>query len=184
MIDLVSDLLDVARIESGKFVYTVASIDVADLFSEMQTLYPQKSQEKQIYFPLDIPQKGQWFISGDMAKLRIVFQNLLDNAFKFTPAQGTVSFSFAPKEQGIEFTISDSGISTSKEEIPHLFTKFFRARNAVAMDTRGTGLGLYIAFSLVHTHNGTVAVDSELGRGTTFTIVLPKATGSPSTTPL
>lgn len=173
MIGLVSDLLDVARIESGKLAYNVKPIDLGTFLVSIQNLYLKVSQEKNVSLSMAIPSTGQFFVQADDLRLRMVFQNLIDNAFKFTPSGGNISLTYEKKGEMMEFKIRDSGIGIAKEEIPRLFSKFFRARNAIAMDTRGTGLGLYIASSIIKTHGGTITVNSEVGKGTMFTFTIP-----------
>jgi len=166
-------LLDVARIESGKFAYTIKAIDMSAFLADRQHLYIAKSQEKNVALSITIPLAGQCVVYADELRLHMVFQNLIDNAFKFTPSGGTITLTLRQNGALIEFSISDSGIGISKEEVPHLFTKFFRARNAMSMDTRGTGLGLYIAANIIKTHGGSISVNSELGKGTIFTFTVP-----------
>lgn len=175
MIDLVSDLLDVARIESGKLDYVFTALDLATFLPDIQQLFLQKSQERNVTLDLPIPRPSEYVLRADEVRLRMVFQNLIDNAFKFTPAGGKISLVFSRKDDMLECRISDTGIGISTEELPRLFTKFFRARNAVMMDTRGTGLGLYITASIIRTHGGTIGVESAIGRGTTFYFTLPIA---------
>ncbi|MFZ1735390.1 MAG: ATP-binding protein [Candidatus Moraniibacteriota bacterium] len=106
---------------------------------------------------------------------RIVFQNLLTNAVKYTPPGGTISISVAMNQDGKIFTISvaDTGYGIPKEDWPRIFTKLFRASNICEKETDGTGLGLYIIKSIIEHSDGTVAFKSEEGKGTTFTITLP-----------
>lgn len=175
MIGLVSDLLDVARIESGKFAYVFEPIDVSNFFAEMENLFSQKTKERQISFRIQIPPKGVLYMKGDASRLRMVFQNLLDNAFKFTRPGGVVALQADQKDDMIEFTVTDSGIGIAQDEIPKLFNKFYRAHNAVAMDVRGTGLGLYIVASIIQGHGGKIWVQSQEGKGTTFHFIIPVA---------
>lgn len=175
MVDLVSDLLDVARIESGKMDYTFKPLDLGTFLPDIRNMFTQKARERRINFSFPVPLAGQYFVLADELRVRMVFQNLLDNAFKFTPSGGKVALLFQPKGELVEFKVMDSGIGIAKEEIPRLFSKFFRARNALAMDTRGTGLGLYIVFNIIKIHNGVISVQSEIGKGTTFTFTLPLA---------
>lgn len=174
MINLVSDLLDVARIESGKLDFVFQPIDLFEILTEIKNFYTSKAQEKQITFDVQIPEKDTVTINGDAVRLRMVFQNLIDNGFKFTPAGGRITLGFEVKDDMVEFRLSDTGIGISKKEIPRLFTKFFRGRNVLALDTRGTGLGLYISSSIVHNHQGKIWVESEEGKGSTFFFTIPK----------
>lgn len=173
MIHLVSDLLDVARIESGRVVYDFEPIELRSFLMFLQDLYRERSEEKHVSLTIDLPEEHPVMIKGDEIRMKMIFQNLLDNAFKFTREGGSIRVSWQPKGKMIEFKIEDTGIGITKEELPRLFSKFFRAKNAMLMDTSGTGLGLYIVSSIVHTHGGNIWVESQEGKGTTFFFTLP-----------
>jgi signal transduction histidine kinase len=121
---------------------------------------------------------GDSAIMADEVQLEQVFTNLVSNAIKFTPRGGGIVVSCSLEsmtdgEPGINVHVRDTGVGIPEEEIPHLFTRFFRASNATSAAVPGSGLGLAIAYDIVKAHRGDVAVSSELGRGTTITVKLP-----------
>jgi len=174
MIHLVSDLLNTAKIESGKFFYNLTEIDLYTFLTEVKNLYTKKVQDKHISFDVQIPEAGNIFLRGDKDKLEMVFQNLTDNAFNYTPAGGSVSLSYKISDDGvITFEIKDTGIGIEKEEIPNLFAKFFRGKQAMKTTTDGTGLGLYLASKILQAHDGKIWLESEPGNGTSVFFTLP-----------
>jgi two-component system, OmpR family, phosphate regulon sensor histidine kinase PhoR len=113
-------------------------------------------------------------VLGDASRLVQVFSNLVSNAIKYTP-KGEVGISAVAISAGVEVVVHDSGIGLTQEEQGQLFTKFFRGRNQVVADSSGTGLGLVIAKAIVEKHGGTIDVESQLGEGTRFRVILPVA---------
>lgn len=107
--------------------------------------------------------------------MKQIFINLINNAIVYTPAGGVVSVELAEDKYNAYIKVSDTGIGISKEEIPRIFERFYRVDKARSRNTGGTGLGLSIVKHLVEAHQGTITVDSEVGEGTTFTVVLPKS---------
>jgi signal transduction histidine kinase len=117
---------------------------------------------------------------GDGDRLAQVFTNLVDNALKFTPANGHVTLSAKKVGEQAELSVADTGIGVAPEALPHLFDRFYqadssRARHAAADMRRGAGLGLAIVKEIIQAHGGTIGVRSQVGSGTTFTIHLPLA---------
>ena len=117
-------------------------------------------------------------IVADEVQLEQVFTNLVSNAIKFTPSGGRIVVScridaMTDGEPGVNVHVRDTGVGIPGEEIPHLFTRFFRASNATSTAVPGSGLGLAIAYDIVKAHRGYLAVSSELGAGTTITVQLP-----------
>jgi two-component system, OmpR family, phosphate regulon sensor histidine kinase PhoR len=112
-------------------------------------------------------------VDGDAGQLERAVINLLFNAVKFTPADGQVTVTTAAEGESAVITVSDTGIGIPETDQPGLFSRFFRASNAVDKRIPGTGLGLAIVSTIVDNHGGTVAVESQEGAGTTFTIRLP-----------
>jgi len=105
---------------------------------------------------------------------RIILQNLLSNAVKYTPQGGRVSLEMRMENGTLAITVSDTGIGIPKEQQGHMYEKFFRGDNVRATDTTGTGLGLYIVKSLLDTAGGTIRFESEEGKGSVFTVTVPK----------
>ncbi|MDM5156761.1 ATP-binding protein [Bacillus sp. DX1.1] len=169
---LIEDLLDLSKIEQQGFKLNMGTVEVKGLLEEIQMVLENKSQDKEIYLHIDVPRNVS--VIGDPSRLKQIFINLINNAILYTPAGGTVSVQLLQDENSAYIKVSDTGIGISKEEIPRIFERFYRVDKARSRNTGGTGLGLSIVKHLVEAHQGTITVDSEVGEGTTFTVVLPK----------
>ncbi len=174
MVELVNALLNVSRIELGTFAVQPEPTDVVELARDVLNELKPKISEKKLFieekFSEHLPK-----VLVDPKLTRIVFQNLLTNAVKYTPEEGKISVSIALGEDGKMFTISvsDTGYGIPAEDRPRIFTKLFRASNIREKETDGTGLGLYIVKSIAEHSGGTVTFTSKEGKGTTFTLMLP-----------
>jgi two-component system sensor histidine kinase CiaH len=113
---------------------------------------------------------------GDESRIKQLAVILLDNAVKFTPSGGCISFTLGSSKAGIVMTVSDTGIGIDKVDIGKIFQRFYRADKARSNEAGGTGLGLSIASWIVKEHHGTINVESEHGKGSTFKIALPHDT--------
>lgn len=177
LINLVNDMLNVSRIESGKIEINPEAIDLVSLAKDIiDELYFSKSEEKSIQFK--VLEKPIPKVFADPEKLRQVFLNLVGNSLKFTPSGGKITFDFFTDGKVVETSVSDSGVGISKEDINKLFNKFSRLDNSytAAATSGGTGLGLYISKNLVELMHGKIWVNSEgLNKGATFTVSLPVA---------
>lgn len=173
-IDLINDMLNVARIEGGRFGFAFKEQSVAPLVIKLVGELQNHAAERNVTLTLEGADES---IVGylDADKLSIAISNVVDNAIKYTPSGGTVTVGMHKEGEGVVITVHDTGIGISKDDQERLFTKFFRAPNAVLMQTSGTGLGLYLVKNIVEKHKGTVTIDSKEGQGTTFIIMLPLA---------
>lgn len=169
---LVEDLLTVGKLESGLFNLHPVFIDLNKVIMETVMTVTHLAQSKSINLDVDLFQKIPPFMA-DVHGLQQILINLLSNAIKFTPSGGIVLLQVYPVVEGIVFKISDNGIGIPQGDIPHLFERFFRAKNAVSHQISGSGVGLFIIKSLVEKMDGKVSVTSELNKGTTFEIFLP-----------
>lgn len=171
LISLVHDLLDVSRIEEKRIRYEFKKGDLIavakDVLKDFYRLAEIKNIKLFFSAPNNVPQ-----IKFDDEKIRMVFQNLLDNAVKYTPEGGKISLSFEKTSKEVMFSVKDSGMGIPKDQIGNLFKKFFRARNVVGQ-TEGTGLGLFIVESIIDAHKGKIWAESEEGKGTVFYVTLP-----------
>lgn len=172
MIKLVNDLLDVTRIEHGKFVYKFEANDFNQLLDTLIKSSELTAQEHNIEVRLEKHEEVPLF-AFDMDKLSIALQNLVDNALKYTLPGGRVTIATKQRGNYLEVKVSDTGVGIPKEELPKIFSKFFRATNAVHLQTEGSGLGLVIAKSIIVRHGGQIDVDSIEGKGSTFTFTVP-----------
>jgi len=173
---LVQDLLDVSRIESGRLRLEMGRIVPEEIVSEAVQAFEQeiaaKHQTLQVVLPPSLPA-----VNGDRGRLIQVLTNLVSNANKYTPEQGTITVSadlWSDKGQDyVRWSVKDNGIGMKPDELSRLFTKYFRASNAAVRSVQGTGLGLVITRSIVEMHGGQVMVESEHQQGSTFSFAIP-----------
>ncbi|WJQ80857.1 ATP-binding protein [Brevibacillus brevis] len=169
---LINDFLDLQRMESGRQSYELENVAVDQVIQDIFGIYQVQSPLHR--FELDL-QTEQTVVYGDQAKLRQVFVNLISNAVKYSPHGGQVRVSCRQDGNRLLVEVQDEGLGIPSEAIPHLFTKFYRVDNSDRRAIGGTGLGLAIVREIVHMHHGEVAVMSESGKGSTFTVTLPLA---------
>lgn len=171
MSTIIEELLTLARADSGTEKLVFETVDLGELLRGLAADGEVLCQEKGLVFRVgDLPAIE---IRGDRAKLRQLFLNLLDNAVKYTPAGGTVSLSLERGEKEARVTVSDSGIGIPPEHLPHIFERFYRVDKARSRAEGGVGLGLAIALHIARSHGGTITVESEVGKGSTFHVRLP-----------
>jgi two-component system, OmpR family, phosphate regulon sensor histidine kinase PhoR len=173
---LARDLLDLSRVERGTL--DVEPVDLVGLAKEVLGGFGDLAEERRIRLQAEL--QPQVSMRGDRAQLGLLLSNLLDNALRYTPARGTVCVRLDATESRAVIQVSDTGQGIPAGELPRVFERFYRVDKARARQTGGTGLGLAIVRHVAEAHGGTVRVDSELGRGSTFTVNLPVA-GPPAT---
>lgn len=173
MIQLVGDLLNVARIEEGRFGYRFEPTDFGNYLSQYLDRYHFQAESKNIKLIYEKPSWTPPKLTIDAAKMDLVLQNLLDNAMKYSKPGGTVSVNVRLIPDHIEVTIADSGVGIPRHQMHRLFTKFFRGDNVVRMQTEGSGLGLFIVKNIVKNHGGDIRAESEEGKGTKMIFTLP-----------
>jgi len=167
---MITDLLDLGRIEAGLDT-TKEPTNIRKLALEVVDNLESAARTADVKLNIDLEEEiGVVF--GDPIRLRQMVTNLLDNAIKYTRAGGEVSFGMRAENRQVILNISDNGSGIPQNELPLLFDRFFRGSN-VADDIPGTGLGLAIVKSILDNHNGRIWVDSSLGSGASFTVVLP-----------
>ncbi len=178
LINLVNDMLNVSRIESGRMEINPEPVDLLSLAKDIiDEVYYSKSEEKRVEFV--VLEKPVPKVFADPDKLRQVFLNLVGNSLKFTPVGGKITFDFLSDGRMVEISVSDTGVGISKDDVSKLFHKFSRLDNSytAAATSGGTGLGLYISKSLVELMHGQIRASSEgTGKGMTVTVTLPVAT--------
>ena len=173
MLNLINNLLNIARIEEGRFGYEYRDQPLLEVIAGSIRRFKEIAAIKKVKLIGELPDEQGLHFPLDAEKLSIAFDNLIDNAVKYTPANGTVIVHADPTPAGVEVTVQDTGIGIPKDQLPHLFTKFFRAGNAKVFKTSGSGLGLYVVKNIIENHGGTLHVQSKEGSGTTFFIDLP-----------
>lgn len=174
MAKLVNNLLDLGRIDFGVGLQ-VESIPVLDIIERVTGSLQLQATQKNIALGVEIPKDLPHAIEADQALLHQALYNLVENALKYTPDGGTVTIGLQCAADTLTFAIQDSGIGIPKSDLPRLFEKFYRGTNREALAKRGTGLGLAIVKSIAERHGGKVWVDSELGEGSTFYLLVPLA---------
>jgi signal transduction histidine kinase len=168
---LVRDLLDLSRLERGTL--DVEPVDLVGLTKEVVGSYADRAEERRIKLRTEL--QPNVAMRGDRAQLGLLLSNLIDNAVRYTPSRGTVRVRLDGSESRAVLQVTDSGEGIPASELPRIFERFYRVDKARARQTGGTGLGLAIVRHVAESHGGMVTVDSELGRGTTFTVTLPIA---------
>ena len=173
MISLVNDLLDVTRIEEGRYLYKPTFIQIENVIQFVINSFEEVIQRKRIKFEFQKPSEKLPRVKVDVEKIRLAIQNLLDNAMRYTPPGGEVKVSITQGLKEIEVRVQDTGVGIPRDQQERVFTKFFRGANVVRMETEGTGLGLFITKNIIEAHGGRIWFESEEGKGTTFHFSLP-----------
>ena len=175
LINVVEDLLDVAKIEEGRFGYEFKPIDLVQFLDTILAgvIDDAKDAGVKIYFDRPKEQLPPFMI--DKKKLAMALYNFAENAIRYNVKNGQVivRVEMMKNKPYADIQIKDTGIGIPADDIPKLFSKFFRAANALKFKTEGSGLGLYIAKNVIQAHGGEVWVESELNRGSTFHLTLP-----------
>jgi signal transduction histidine kinase/CheY-like chemotaxis protein/HAMP domain-containing protein len=171
LVDLVNDLLDVARVEAGRAELHPRAIDLRDVVREVATLMRPRIDDKHQTLELDLPKDAPPALA-DTARVRQVLTNLLTNAHLYTQEGGSLSVALRADGHHVALEVADNGRGMTAEEARQAFDRFYRAGDGVGP---GSGLGLAIVQSLVELHDGRVELDTEPGRGARFTVLLPRA---------
>jgi signal transduction histidine kinase len=186
LLDLVNNVLDVARLEDGRLKIAPGIIDLLPVVHNVLNMIHTMADKKEISVKLDIP-PALPCVWGDARRVSQILINLLSNAVKYTPDTGvvTVAARRSETENMIEISVSDTGIGIPPNQLPYVFDRFSRLERPEIRHTMGTGLGLSIVKGLVEAHGGEIRVHSQEGRGTCFTFTLPMAEeSSPEAIPL
>lgn len=169
--NLIEGLLEISRVESGSVKFAREPVDITAVIGQVLTGLQHFADKKNIQLKTDISNElGQ--LHGDEGKIQSMIMNLVNNAIKFTPDNGWVSVSVHRQGGELLIRVSDNGMGIPKEALPKIFERFFRVHQS-GQGIPGTGLGLAIVKDIVNMHNGRIEVESELGKGSTFTVFLP-----------
>ncbi|HEY4601094.1 MAG TPA: ATP-binding protein [Cerasibacillus sp.] len=169
---LINDLLTLSKLEQEGFTLSYSDIHLITIVNEVLPAFKQKIAEKDISVDTSISDSIHFI--ADQEKLKQILINLLANAINYTPEQGKIKIQAVESEDDVHIMISDTGIGIPQDVTPRIFERFFRVDKARSRDTGGTGLGLAIVKHISELHGGHVTVESELNKGSTFTVVLPK----------
>ncbi|MDO4500281.1 MAG: transporter substrate-binding domain-containing protein [Erysipelotrichaceae bacterium] len=178
LLSIINNVLEMARVESGKVYLEETVCDSMEFFSEIQTLFDPLTKEKNIDFKCNGNIKHRYFYT-DKTKMREVFLNIVSNAVKYTPNGGKVTVTYDEFPSNIEgvsdcqIVVEDTGVGISEDFLPHIFDSFSRERSSTISGVNGTGLGMAIVKKYVDIMNGTINIESEVGKGTKVTLLIP-----------
>ena len=169
--DMINDLSTLSRAERGKLQINVETIDVPSLITELKTAYGSQAAEKKLSFDTKVGADAKTLQSTTLY-VREILQNFLTNALKYTE-KGGITLTAQAATGGIKFTVIDTGIGISKGDQERVFDKFFRSEDYRTRKTNGTGLGLYVTLKLARLIHAEIDLQSELNKGSTFSIFIP-----------
>lgn len=170
---LVNDLLDISRIESGKVIMHINKQDLKKLAEETAELLSVQLKERGIELLINLPLDAA-YVSADAGQIKRVFINIVGNAMKFTPPKGKITISGRKTGKAVQIDISDTGCGIPKEAQEAIFEEFYRVDNTINEGVKGTGLGLALVKHIIEAHKGKIWVNSEMGKGSTFSFTLPQ----------
>jgi signal transduction histidine kinase len=174
MILLIKDLLDVTKLEEGKYIFSFSLEDLEEITQEVIDSYQKVIQKKNLKFEFQKPIDEKLpKVKVDREKIKLAIENLIDNAIKYTPAGGKVTVSLESDKLKLELRVEDSGIGIAKNQQERVFSKFFRTSKAMQMEPDGSGLGLYLAKNIIEAHKGEIGFQSKEGQGSIFWFTLP-----------
>ena len=173
MINLINDLLNVSRIEEGRFLYKQESASLEEIVSTVIDSSQELLKMKKMSLSFERPKEILPTLNVDREKMELAVQNLLENAVKYTPEGGKITISLEKDSHDVIFKIKDTGVGIPEIQHERIFTKFFRGDNVIRMETEGSGLGLYTTRNIIEAHKGKIWFDSKEGAGTTFTFTIP-----------
>lgn len=168
---LIEDLMDIAKRDSGITRIERADVDVAAVVERAVAVVRPHAVEKEVRLDVEVPDRLTGYC--DQTQIAQLVQNLLDNAVKYTPAGGRVAVSARREDSKLLICVKDTGIGIPQGEVDRIFERFYRVDKARSRRLGGTGLGLSIVKNIVESHNGEIIVDTQLGKGSTFTVKLP-----------
>ena len=170
---LVEELFELSKLESKQITPKLEVFALAELLQDIQQKNALEVKSKQINLKIDTPQ-NQPMINADIAMMEKVFQNLLDNSLKFTPADGEINIKLIDNDNSILVKFADTGCGIEKEDLPHIFERYHKSKRVVS-NQKGTGLGLAIVKKILELHGINISVESEKDKGTTFYFEIPKS---------
>jgi signal transduction histidine kinase len=176
LINLVDDLLNISRMETGRMDFAFAPGKLEDICQKIIDIYSSKAKEKGLYLEYTKPETAMSEIMIDGDRMKEVISNMVDNAIKYT-SKGGAKLKVEEKDGNIKVTVSDTGMGVLDDEMPHLFTKFSRGKDTKRLNVNGIGLGLYVGKFIVEAHGGRIWAESEgENKGSRFILELPVKT--------
>ncbi|MFH1491183.1 MAG: hybrid sensor histidine kinase/response regulator [Pseudomonadota bacterium] len=176
LLELINDLLEIAKIEAGKTVQHQVPTDIEQIIKEAAALISARAGEKGI--ELSFTCRDMRPVQADPKRIEEIFSNLITNAINYSPEGGQVEVSARGLGEYMEIKVRDTGVGIAEEELPKIFDKFYRVKHPKTRQVMGTGLGLAIVKGIILAHNGTIHVESIPDKGTTFRILLPIITSN------
>jgi heavy metal sensor kinase len=168
---IVENVLVMSQTDTGQVRLATRRVDLGELLADSIEAVLIRRADSQV--DVEVDADSTCVVEGDPHWLRQLFDNLVDNAVKYTPAGGRVRIRTAAKGDLVEVEVADDGVGIPDEELPHVFDRYRRAPSAIRDDTPGVGLGLSIAEWVAGAHHGRIEIESTVGRGSRFTVVLP-----------
>ncbi|MCJ7580186.1 MAG: HAMP domain-containing histidine kinase, partial [Candidatus Aminicenantes bacterium] len=166
--------LDLARMSKGIIADRLCPIAIKNLVEKLVAFFEPTVLDEQIFLSLESTSENL-FVQGDRETLEQVFSNLISNAVKYNRPGGSVTITIKDEDESIIVEVQDTGIGIAPEHLPFIFDQFYRVNRKEGQKTKGTGLGLSIAKKIVEAHGGSIQVASAQGKGSTFSVTLPKA---------
>ncbi|MCU0914904.1 MAG: ATP-binding protein [Planctomycetes bacterium] len=168
----VAEILSVSQIEAGSFEIRRDDVHLGEMLQKLQLDHEAQAREKRIAYEFELPPKLPTF-QGDRDKIALALHNLVGNALKYTLAGGRVVVSAQVERSRVSVAVTDTGLGIGPDETEKVFEKFYRSKNPLAAGVKGSGLGLPIAREIARLHGGDIILESQLGQGSTFTLILP-----------
>ena len=174
LLDLINDWLSIARMNGGKIIDNLKPASLEEILSKILDFLQPVATEKNVTLKLNTP-SGDDVILGDTESLEQLFVNLISNAIEYNKPNGDVSISIIDRGESIRVDIEDTGVGIDEEHLPRIFDQFYQIDRSKRKGDKGSGLGLTIAKKIVDAHGGSIQVSSELGKGSVFSVILPRA---------
>jgi signal transduction histidine kinase len=174
LLGLIEDWLSIARMNGGQLVERFGPVNLEDVISRLVDFLQPLTTENKIKIVID-PPEGKTIARGDQESLEQVFANLITNAIKYNKPKGSVKIIIREESDAIRVEVRDSGIGIAKEHLPFIFDQFYQIDRSKRQGDKGSGLGLSIVKRVVDVHEGSIQVESEPDKGSTFTVLLPGA---------
>jgi len=173
LFELTNVVIDTARDSNDDYLYRFVPGDLSAMIKEIADNHAEQTKVKEQQVVLQLPEKTP-LTPFDNRRLQFAVQILFENAMIYTPKGGKITIRVVVEKHDLLFQISDSGIGIPKEELPHLFSKFYRAQNARRTDTEGMGIGLFMSKNIIEKHHGRIWAESNgVNQGSTFSFTLP-----------
>lgn len=171
LIRMVNDLLLISRFDENTMDLEMVYLNLGEIVRDLHEFYLPMAQDKKLQFSIE--QCDDVTTPCDRTRIHQLFSNLLDNAIKFTPEQGSVTLSLTAAESAVQFIVRDTGIGIPEADIPNIFNRFYQGDKSRSGASRGSGLGLHICKRIVEAHGGEITVTSNPGHGVTLAVTLP-----------